>query len=381
MRTLPTLLLSVLCWGMQMFSASGASLDELESQLRPQLDWLKAYDAGGSVTFEARKEFEQSLSTTIWNISRVLYEATSTDWANPSPERRAVIDRVQRAIAPYNPVLSSLGFRRDGESSTLANQSLTLLKYTRPDENLARALREHLAQPLNQSGPATELLFEHRLLNDSDKRTILEQFAAEQDVEKRIGRALGLSRMGMPEAVPVLAELLSVPFTMEGTGSNTGVGMTENNALMGYKKAIEAIQYLGTSAKPLLPLLKQRMQEIEATLPPSEKQRYLSNLQVAVDQAEGKRPAKAPVAMNSSGPLGAASQPQQEPSPAPTSVPIERLPPSTPVPTATPAPSSPALAPAESPAPVIERKSPVWPWLVGILALVVIVAVALKRRT
>ena len=54
--------------------------------------------------------------------------------------------------------------------------------------------------------------------------------------------------------------------------------------------------------------------------------------------------------------------------------------PATPVPTATPAPSSPTPTTAESPAPVVERKSPVWPWLVGILALVVIVAVALKRR-
>ena len=48
--------------------------------------------------------------------------------------------------------------------------------------------------------------------------------------------------------------------------------------------------------------------------------------------------------------------------------------------TATPAPSSPVPSFAESPAPVIEHKSPVWPWVVGILALVAIVAFALKRR-
>lgn len=53
---------------------------------------------------------------------------------------------------------------------------------------------------------------------------------------------------------------------------------------------------------------------------------------------------------------------------------------STPVPTATPVASTRAPKVAESPALLIERKSLVWPWLVGILALVVIVAVALKRR-
>jgi len=49
-------------------------------------------------------------------------------------------------------------------------------------------------------------------------------------------------------------------------------------------------------------------------------------------------------------------------------------------PTAMPKTSSPAPVVAETPAPIAERKSAVWPWVVGILALVVIVAVALKRR-
>ena len=53
---------------------------------------------------------------------------------------------------------------------------------------------------------------------------------------------------------------------------------------------------------------------------------------------------------------------------------------STPVPTATPAPVLPSPTGIESPAPVAERKALVWPWLVGIVALLLIVAVALKRR-
>lgn len=41
---------------------------------------------------------------------------------------------------------------------------------------------------------------------------------------------------------------------------------------------------------------------------------------------------------------------------------------------------SPAMPVAQTPAPAVERTAPVWPWIVGILALIVIVAVALKRR-
>jgi|GEM_PF-2893517 len=54
--------------------------------------------------------------------------------------------------------------------------------------------------------------------------------------------------------------------------------------------------------------------------------------------------------------------------------------PATPVQTATPAPLAPAPPVGENAAPVVERKSAVWPWLVGMIVLVVIVAVALKRR-
>lgn len=55
--------------------------------------------------------------------------------------------------------------------------------------------------------------------------------------------------------------------------------------------------------------------------------------------------------------------------------------PSTPAPTAIPAASSPPPAPvAQTPAVPTERRVPVWPWVVGILALIVIVALVLKRR-
>lgn len=55
--------------------------------------------------------------------------------------------------------------------------------------------------------------------------------------------------------------------------------------------------------------------------------------------------------------------------------------PPTPGPSATPAASQqPATPVVQTPSAPIEHRAPVWPWVVGILALVVIVAVALKRR-
>lgn len=65
-----------------------------------------------------------------------------------------------------------------------------------------------------------------------------------------------------------------------------------------------------------------------------------------------------------------------EPEPTPARKPV----PAPPVPAAAPA-AAPQPAPvAQNPAPAVERKSAVLPWLVGITVLVVIVIVALKRR-
>lgn len=62
-------------------------------------------------------------------------------------------------------------------------------------------------------------------------------------------------------------------------------------------------------------------------------------------------------------------------------------PPETPAPkvidtpaTQNPSPA-PTMPPSQTPSPIVEHKSPMWPWVVGILALLTIVTVALKRRT
>lgn len=54
--------------------------------------------------------------------------------------------------------------------------------------------------------------------------------------------------------------------------------------------------------------------------------------------------------------------------------------PSTPVSTNTTLPSTPISKVAKSPAPVVEHKSPVWPWLLGIAAVTVIALLVLNRR-
>lgn len=74
-------------------------------------------------------------------------------------------------------------------------------------------------------------------------------------------------------------------------------------------------------------------------------------------------------------PLRAETKPPESPTPA-AATPL----PASPVPTATPEPSAPAPLVAESPALVVERKLPLWLWVVGIATLAVVAWLVLKRR-
>ena len=87
------------------------------------------------------------------------------------------------------------------------------------------------------------------------------------------------------------------------------------------------------------------------------------------------RPGQAAVEIEAMPKLDEPPPPQSSATP-----PVASRAPSTPIPIVIPRRLSPDPAVAESPASVVEHKSPLWPWLVGILALIVVGALVLKRR-
>lgn len=355
--------------------AFGETIDE---SVKRHLDIIRAYNSGQTDVIASPKDTARAMQATTSELINGVYKMESGEGANPSPQRRALIDRFAAVIAPYNRDLLKVAFSRDRALSELAHQCRSLLDHTKPDESFATELRTHLADLTNDAGYAYDLLFQHRLLTATEKSDLGRKVLAEPDRENRIRWAMKASAMLIPEVVPVLREVLSVPFNADGTTGSTGV-FGENEALSNYRKAIEAINSLGPAAASVMPLLKARLQEIEATLPPEQARIYSVQFQSAIAQVEGKRPLLIPTAINGSGRLVATSQPPEKPQPAET--PAAATPaPITPVATATPAPTSPDPTFAESPAPVVERGSPVWPWLVGIATLAVIGWLVLKRR-
>lgn len=341
--------------------------ETLDSRLKEHLEAIRAYNAGQTDAVPAPRELADALQLSIADLGRAVYLVDTSGSPDPSPERKAVIDRFAALIAPYNGDLVKFGFSSDQALSRLPRQCLSLLDHTAPDESFATALWEHANGLTKDAWFAYDLLFQHRLLTPAERTELGQKVLAEPDRERRIRWAVKCSDMAIPEVVPVLHEMLSTPFTLEGTPGIDGT-FTENDALSNYRLAIQAINTLGPLAASTLPLLQARLKELEAALPPEQVRFYTPGFRQAMEQVQGRQRLRIPVAINGSG-LLLASSPSATQTPA------------TPVPTARPiASASPPETPvAQTPVPAVEHQAPVWPWIVGILALVVIAGLAFKR--
>ena len=141
--------------------------------------------------------------------------------------------------------------------------------------------------------------------------------------------------------------------------------MKDKEMTRGY--VAEAIAAHGDLATPYLPELEKMLADGSAggTLAEDVK-RALSAIQNPKPEAKAEPTVKAVALVDTN----------QSQAAAPTATPA----PSPPVPAATSLPSTPIAKAAERPATVVERKSPTWPWVVGVAALSMIALLVWKRR-
>lgn len=352
-----------------------ASAETIDTEIKRRLEVIRAYNSGQTEAISSPKEVAHAMQATISELINGVYKMEAGVGSTPSSQRQALIDRFASVIAPYNNDLMKVGFTSDPALSDLAHQCRSLLDHTKPDDAFAAALREHLTDLTSDASYAYDLLFQHRLLTATEKTDLGRKVLAEPERENRIRWAVKCSKMSIPEVVPVLAEMLSVPFNAAGTTGSTGV-FGENEALSNYCKAIEAINTLGPQAASVLPLLADRLKEIEAMLPREQARIYSPQFRSAIAQIEGRKPLLIPTAINGSGPLVASSVLSLHESVTPkTTTPL----PATSASSATPASRSPATL-VSSPLLTAGHQVAMWPWLVGSFTLAVIAALLWKRR-
>jgi hypothetical protein len=290
-------------WGLIAARAAAWNVaQDLPGEIEDMADRLTA-----PVAQEKQEGLAKDLQNITYEISQAILSADSPDWSNPSPERRAIIEQAANVIEPYNRMLVEMAFdEQESGSREISRQCLSLLDYTRWDAQFQTAVEQ---QALRNPGTALQpfrLLYEHHALNESMRELASARIRQEPDPRKKMSLALASAEMGFDDAIPACEELLSKPFTSEGVADSKG-GPGENKLISGYRRAADALLYLGPRAETLLPLLARRRDEIAGVLGPKGSALLVGNLNSAIDCVQGHRPMNFAVAVNGSGRLDTAA--------------------------------------------------------------------------
>ncbi len=233
-------------------------------------------------------------------ISQSILKTKAKDMATPSDERREVIEKIAEIISLYNRILVKASFSEGVVPERVMLQCRSLLDYTMPDVVLQETVWTIISEANSFNLEPYRVLFEHRLLDEKMRALVVAGIKEESIVEKRRNMALASAEMGFDIGIEACRELLSVPFSVHGIDGDTGVP-GENEILLGYRKSLSAILFMGPKARDLLPLLIRRRDEIVFTLGMDESKLYVSAFEAAILCVQGRRPVTPVFAKNGSG--------------------------------------------------------------------------------
>jgi hypothetical protein len=273
-----------------LFTAHGGERDiaKIWNDPDPLLKEIRSQIENPNRNHEEDKALAGNIKTLAYAISEELNAADSPNWATPSAERKAVIQKWAKTLAPDTQQLVDLAFGQGFGESRSSVQARSLLDYAPSSPAFADQVRKHINQSLSDSFAAADLLLEHRLLTDADKEA-LRQLRPAEDREYDLGNwAIGMSSFGMLDGLEIAKKALS----------KKPQGETPEEITSPYLRFLRMVNNLGPDAAVLLP-------EIEALIanPKIISSGYLKNFEYAKDVITGKEPRQGRYAVNGSGPL------------------------------------------------------------------------------
>lgn len=279
---------------------------DLRKRLNSHLAEIENLENGQFREFNVRRKLEEQLQGDLGAIASYISEAVSNDWAHPSKERQTRIKEIGAMIAPHNESLASLMYAKEPELKAMATKAGIMLKYTEVDQRLEQRLRRQLNISYDDAARTIELLSEHRLVTQQDIKKGLDYLYSETDLARKLELTRILAILKVPDTVPVVKELLSIPYRKEDSFDVNGLPQ-ESYAEGMYRVAQEAIAYLGPHALTLRPVLEERIREIQA----AEKgvpigahpfvRRWISIFSDEIERIEGRRAVETHMAVNGSG--------------------------------------------------------------------------------
>jgi hypothetical protein len=272
-----------------LFAAHGEEdIEKIWSDPNPLLKRIQMQIDRSDKGHEADIALAADLQTLAYAINQEIIAAESSDWATPSVERKAVIQKWADILAPETQRLVQLAFGEGFGKTKSAQQSRSLLDFAPATPTFADQVRIYITQSPWVAFAAADLLYEHRLLTDLDKQA-LREWHPDADRGPDLERwARGVSSFGMLDGLEVAKRTLAAE----------PHGETPEEIIRQYRSGLEIANLLGADAAVLLPLIESLIAN-----PKIKASGYLNNFEYARDVISGKQPRQGRYAVNGSGPL------------------------------------------------------------------------------
>ena len=324
---------------------------EIWNSPEPVLERITGLIAKGNFQSQERGALAPELQTLAYAISQEIMAADSLNMLTPSSQRTLLIKKWADVLAPYTEKLVLLALDPKFYRTQAGGRSRTLLNFAPATEQFAQQVRPYLEGPKDVPLDAARLLFEHRLLTNSDKIVLSAKYKNLTTVADQGMWAEALAEMGMKDGLDYVEKsLLAKPLLKTG----------ENFELNG--SVLRTIFRLGPLASSQMSNLKQYF---DANIQFAEENNIEYFAIINAVQGSGFIP---PIAINGSGSLAAGHTP----------APIREERAGKEPPKAVSVPLSTIRHSAQS-----SSHNSVWRWLLSALAvaiLVLLVRLAITRR-
>ena len=333
------------------------------------------------------EEIDQALKELDHNFpdpSDIVREAESKNWGNPSPDRIKAINSIGRVIEPYAAMLADLAYKRGGVNRHRAERFIWFLP---PNE----ANKSVLLEVSEDNPSAFRALFQTGMFDKEVRQAFVQNLKDDKPFESRWRFAQLSAEWGLPEAIPTYKDALSMPFDPTQISFVGQIPAEDGRSgLSFYRLASTAAAHLGSEGQSLLPLLRKRFKEIQASFP----DRYnvlTAGMAMGVEVLEGKIEQQLETVINGRGAInliyGYKPIPHDElrrhamgivesRSTEEIVETVENVTPSEPA-NAEPGEADMPEEPSEEPD---EKSSNWWLWLIGLLVVVGGLAVVVRRK-
>lgn len=294
MKYILSIIILSLVFNTSLFAQEREEVLKILENPKPYLEAIRSDIKSRDLSWEGDKKLGNRIQGLAFAINQEILAAESKDWANPSSERIAIIEKWGAVLEPYTKDLLIVAMEESKTRERSSTQARSILDFAKPTEQFGNAVRDYL----NESKPETAslaayLLYEHRLLTKSDLDILRTIIDAADKPESKSSALISLSFYGVTDGLENSREILR-----RKPASNEAAKIVTQ-----YSNALDFITMLGPEVNSLLVDLDALILEIDKLQIGESKFGLLTKFQYARDILTGKESLQVRLAKNGSGPL------------------------------------------------------------------------------